>query len=285
MTGREAILYARRALEAGRPDSPFLDASLLLATSLEIDRSSLLARLNEELSTSTQSRFFAMLERRIAGEAIAYLIGKKEFFGIEFHIDKRVLVPRPETELLVETVLELLPAPAESQCLRYHDAFAGSGCVGLSVASMRDDLVLSLSDISPDAIDVININAKILKGDRQGGSPQVVKAASLSGLDGPFCGISANPPYVKSQTVDRLMAEGSFEPRLALDGGADGLKLYPEIAAQAFALLSRDGFLALEIGDEQGDAVSTILSDAGFTDVKVKEDLAGQARVVYGIRP
>lgn len=285
MTVGQALADGARALEAGRPGSPFLDASLLLAKATGRARDSLLASRSDPVDTEAFSVYTSSLKRRLAGEPVAYILGWRDFRHLRFTVDRRVLVPRPETELLVDAILEALPEAVPGTTPRYHDAFAGSGCVGLSVAHERPDVNVSLSDASPEALEVLAINAALSDRSRAGGAVTWSLGSVLSAAKGPLDGISANPPYVSSSFVDGMEAAGSTEPRLALDGGPDGLGLYPLIAAQAFPLLRGGGFLALEIGDEQGVAVSQALLDAGFSDVRVLADLAGQDRVVLGVKP
>lgn len=276
------------ALQAAHKESPFLDAGLLLAAAMGYSRDKLLASRSEQLSEISLKTLRGYIDRRLSGEPVAYILGYKDFRHLRFFVDRRVLVPRPETEHLVELVLEMLPARdvlAGGAPIRHHDAFAGCGCVGLSIAHERPDVKVSLSDASGDALDVLSENAKLLDTARPGGAVQWSLGSVLSAAAAPLDGISANPPYVSSSFVDEMDTQGNKEPRMALDGGSDGLDLYPLIAAQALPLLKHGGFLALEIGDEQGDAVSRILAAAGFSGIRVIQDLAAQDRVVCGVKP
>lgn len=287
MTAREAVAEGSLALEAGRPGSPFLDATVLLSHALGISRDALLARLPDALDDSILERYRALISRRLAGEPVAYLVGWREFWGLRFRSDARALMPRPETEHLVEAVLSLLPpprAPGEKP-IRYHDAFAGSGCVGIAVASERPDLAVGLSDASSAALSLCAENAAaLLPSDRAGGPPAILLGNILSAAAGPLDAISANPPYVDSALTLAIAAAGSKEPVSALDGGPEGLDFYGPLAERAFSLLVPGGFLAAEIGDDQGPAVAEIFRQAGFSAVAVEPDLAGRDRVVSGVK-
>jgi release factor glutamine methyltransferase len=284
LTVREALAEGTDLIAGALPDTPYLDACLLLSQTMGTDRSRLLAMLPDSVPPAELAEYRAKVIRRISGESVAYILGWREFYGHRFAVDKRVLAPRPETELLVDTILSHLPPPRPVDDprgpVRCHDGFTGSGCVGISIAIERPDVDVSLSDLSDDALAVCRSNALSLTGRvldiRQG--------RILSAARGVFDAISANPPYVGRTLTDGIVAGGSLEPRLALDGGGAGLDLYPAIAEQAFGLLVDGGCLAVEIGDEQGAAVGDIFVRAGLWDIQVLGDLAGQDRVVLGVK-
>ena len=284
MNVREALSEGTGLIAGTLSDTPYLDACLLLAQAMGTQRSRLLAMLPDQVPALELEAYRASVLRRVAGESVAYIIGWREFYGHRFAVDRRVLAPRPETELLVDTILENLPPPRSATDLqgpvRYHDGFTGSGCVGISVALQRPDAEISLSDLSEDALAVCRVNALSLTG----GMLAISQGRILSAARGVFDAISANPPYVDRRLTAAIVDSGGCEPALALDGGDSGLDLYPALAQEAFSLLRQDGFLAVEIGDEQGAAVSAIFSKAGFSDIQVLVDLAGQDRVVFGAK-
>ncbi|MGD9940148.1 MAG: peptide chain release factor N(5)-glutamine methyltransferase [Clostridia bacterium] len=284
MNVREALAEGTRLIATYQPDTPYLDACLLLAQAMGTQRSRLLAMLPDPVPATALEEFRAGVRRRSLGESVAYILGWREFYGHRFAVDRRVLAPRPETELLVDTILAHLPAPRPAGDtrgpVRYHDGFTGSGCIGISVALQRPDVDVSLSDVSADALAVCRANALSLTGrPLESGQGRILTAAK-----GVFDAISANPPYVDRGLTDAIVAAGSLEPRLALDGGETGLDLYPALAGQAFGLLAPGGCLAVEIGDEQGAAVCEIFARAGFSAIQVLDDLAGQDRVVLGVK-
>ena len=258
MTVREALLDGASVLSGTGSESPYLDASLLLSLAAGRSRESLLASYPEILSPQVESLFRCLVTRRASGESVAYILGEKEFFGRIFRVDPGVLVPRPDTETLVEAALEAariiadrhrsrtdgetgsFPAAAGSFAgLRVHDAFAGSGCVGITLAAELPGADLSLSDLSPEAREIAASNARRLLGR----DLAILESDSLASVDGTFDLITANPPYVRTSETDRILglsissrtvagqACRSLEPRMALDGGADGLDLLPAAGA------------------------------------------------------
>jgi release factor glutamine methyltransferase len=252
---------------------------------MHLDKEHLLASMPDEIDSPAYSTYQACLSRRASGEPVAYIIGRKEFYGRLFSVDRRVLIPRPDTELLVEVALSLLPPigeppVGEPQRFRCHDAFTGSGCVGVTIAAERPDVAVSLSDASADALEVARANARALLGKE----PDIRQGDILSAARGVFNLIVANPPYVTTGLTDEIALRGEGEPRAALDGGERGLDLYPEIAAQAIALLADGGALAVETGEEQGGAVRALFESTGYINVIVHKDLAGRDRVVSGVK-
>lgn len=284
MNVREALAEGTALIACRLPDTPYLDACLLLAHSMVTQRSRLLAMLPEPVPPAALEDFRTGVHRRVSGESVACILGWREFHGHRFTVDSRVLAPRPETELLVDTILANLPPPRPADDprgpVRCHDGFTGSGCVGISLALQRPDIEVTLSDLSEDALAVCRANALSLTGRLL----DIRQGRILSAADGIFDAISANPPYVGRSLTDDIVSGGSLEPRLALDGGEAGLDLYPALAGEAFGLLGSGGCLAVEIGDEQGAAVRDIFARAGFSDIQVLGDLAGQDRVVLGVK-
>lgn len=282
MTVRAALAEGTGILETGRPGSPFLDAALLLGFAINVERDRLLASMPDEVPESALSAYRLYLSRRLSGEPVAYILGYKEFYGRRFRVDSRVLVPRPDTETLVDVALSLLPPPrlAGDPAVHCHDAFTGSGCVGITIAIQRPDVEVSVSDASGDALDLCRHNALAMLGHGLEASLGDILSAAV----GPLDLIVANPPYVTSSLTEMLLEDGGREPRLALDGGERGLDLYPRIVAQAWPRLAEGGSLALEIGDEQGREVAAMFSASGFSDIAIHDDLGGRNRVVAGVK-
>jgi len=283
MVARAALSEGAAAL-ASVSDTPFLDASLLLARALDVSRERALALGPDEIPAPAREAFGELVGRRASGEPVAYLLGTKEFHGLEFRVDGRVLCPRPDTELLVEAALEasLALAAAGRAPVRIHDAFTGSGAVAVALAAeLGDGAAVTMSDLSPAALELARDNSRALLGRELPSS----KSDCMEGVEGPFDLVTANPPYVTSAFCDGIYAAGGREPRLALDGGADGLDLYRRLVPRARAVLTPGGFLAVEIGEEQGGSVSALFREAGFGGVEVLRDLAGHERVVRGRAP
>ena len=259
--------------------SPRLDAELIVAHVLSLPRVQLYVQFDRPLSATELPDIRALIKRRQAGESVAYLVGKKEFWGLEFAVDARVLVPRPDTETLVEEArarLEGAPAP------RIADVGTGSGALAVTLAKLRPDATVFASDVSAAALEVARGNAErhgvtvtFLEGDLA--APLVAHA--------PFSLIVANLPYILSADLAALPPEVRVEPRLALDGGADGLDLVRRLVDAAPLLLAPGGALALEIGAGQAAATVALLVAGGFLDPRTRQELAGVDRVVSGGRP
>ncbi len=252
-----------------------LDAQLLLLHALNRpahQRSWLLAHDTDLIDAATLQRLAALAQRRQQGEPLAYLTGHKEFFGLELHVDARVLVPRPDTETLVEWALECLPPSASVL-----DLGTGSGAIALALKATRPDVQVSALDFSADALEVARANAQ-----RLGLALTLSQGAWLEGVQGSFDVIVSNPPYIAAH--DTHLAALTHEPLPALASGADGLDDLRCIIAQALAHLSPGGWLLLEHGYDQAQAVRALLEAAGFQAVQSRCDLAGIERCSGGQR-
>jgi len=261
--------FKKRAL-----DSPRLTAELLLAHALGCDRVKLYTDYDRPLNKEELATYRALVDRRARGEPTFYLLGAKEFFGRRFEIDARVLVPRPETELVAEAALERLPKDFTGSVL---DLCTGSGCLGLTLAAERPALKLVATDASGPALSLARANARTLGLEARTELFEGDLFAPLA--DRRFAMIVANPPYLESATIATLAPEVQREPRLALDGGPDGLLLIRRIVADAPGHLAPQGFLILEIGEGQGAALLELFKAGGFVDASVRKDLAGLPRI------
>ena len=273
MTTRALIDEAERKLAAAGVETPRVDAELLLANALGVRRAEAVAGLAQKPSAAQLDDFKQAVARRAAREPLAYISGRQGFRRIELVVDPRVLIPRPETELLVAVIIVDRPCGIL-------DVATGSGAVALALADELPDATIVAADISGGALNVASANAERLGlADRV----SIVRSDLLDSIAGTFDAISANLPYVATGEFAGLPPEiARFEPLLALHGGADGLDLVRRLAQQAPAQLKPGGMLALEIGDTQGAATEDILRDAGFTDIEIHQDLTGRDRVVSG---
>ena len=286
--------------------TPRLDAELLVAHALALPRLQLYVQFDRPLLPEELAAIRALIKRRQAGESVAYLVGKKEFWGLDFAVDARVLVPRPDTETLIEVARERLAgnvvpaepiaegdenpvvespavveAPAAVEAPRVADVGTGSGAIALTLAKLFPAAAVFAVDISTGALEVARGNAE-----RLGLAVTFLEGDLGAPLDahGPFALLVANLPYIPSGELAALPPEVRVEPMLALDGGADGLALVRRLVAEAPALLGPGGVLALEIGAGQAPATADLLRAAGFTDVQTRRDLGGIERVVSGVK-
>ncbi len=282
MTIRQALLNARDLFRHQGLETPFLDAVVLLSACTGMDKAKILAAYGEELSKEAEECFHEAVHRRLSGLPVSYILRRKEFFGLSFYVDERVLVPRPETEILVERALRILKE--DSSIRRIHDACTGTGCIPISLAVHLPKVVpgreveISASDLSEDSLEVFRINCLRILGYTL---PHTVSDL-LANVEGPFDMITANPPYIETAEVDRMMASGWPEPRLSLDGGEDGMRLIDPLIKQALERLRENGYLLLEGADSQAEAIQQRLYFQGYSSVEILHDLAGRKRVVVG---
>jgi len=281
-TLREILRISEEYLGGKGVDSPRLSAQVLAAFALGMDRMRLFLDLDRPLMDDELDLIRPLIARRAKGEPVAMIVGEKEFFCRPFAVCRETLVPRPETELLVEIVLERFGREA---AFRFADLGAGSGVLAVTVAAEFQGATGLAVDVSPGALDAARANAA-----RHGVDSRIefvladfVDALALSGG---YDVILANPPYVSEAEYGCLSREvRDFEPKGALVPGASGLEAYRAIAPAAFAALLPGGFLVAEIGCSQAEAVSGIFFEAGFCDITVRKDLAGHPRAVAAAKP
>lgn len=266
---KDALLEAQERLARAGCDSPRLDAEVLLASALRLDRAQLVMRSGEPLPDRAAERFARLVARREAREPVAYITGVKDFRRLSLAVDRRVLIPRPETELLVEVGLSLAPRA------RVVDVGTGSGAVALALKDERPDLCVVGTDVSEAALTVARANAA-----RLGLAVRFV-VADLLDPEEPYDAVLANLPYVAAVDARTLAPEiTAYEPPAALFAGEDGLAVLRRLVDR----VQRVPLVALEIGFGQADDVALLLASAGFAGIERLRDLAGHERVVVGRR-
>lgn len=261
-------------------ENPRLDAELLLGRALTATRIQMIVDAKRPLQPDELARFRDLVKRRRAREPVAYILGKREFHGRTFLVDRRVLIPRPDTETLVDVALER--TRDRSMSMRALDLCAGSGCVAVTIARERPTSLVVATDVSDDALAVARANAL-----RLGAYNVAFRCGDLFDAVDPACRfhlVTANPPYVPAGEIASLQPEiREYEPRLALAAGDDGLDLVRRIVAEAPAHLADRGVVALEVGYGEAAATAALLESAGFADVTVRRDYARIERVVSGV--
>jgi len=302
MTIREAYAQGSTDLKFAGIPTPALDASILLAHVLKTNRTSLVAKGMDTISARDCKKYCSLIERRALGECVAYIIGKKEFRGLEFEVNKSVLVPRPDTETLVEAAIEILTKESHTKAQRHEgknqkilDLCTGSGAVAVALKNEIPELEVHATDISPAALKIAIKNSENLLGKNkicfyQGdifnslnnpiSSPILRVSVSPCKL---FSLIASNPPYVPSAEIETLSAEVQNEPHLALDGGVSGLEIIKRIIEEAPNYLQKGGSLLLEADPRQMEEIKTLLAKRGFTSLQLLKDLSGADRVIGGI--
>ncbi len=259
--------------------SPRLDAELLLVYSLNLkNRVELYTNFDRPLTDEEVENYRQLIIRRAKGEPVAYITGRKEFYGFEFYVERGVLIPRPETELLVETVYDFLRG---KESLTVVDVGTGTGCIALTLCKLTDGKHRFYGiDISKKALSVAELNRERL-GCR---GVSFLKGDLLSPVDFPVDVVVSNPPYVPvgDNRLDKEVLK--FEPAVALFGGETGLEVIEKLVVQSSEKLKPGGLLALEVGEGQSGEVKSLLESSGFHSVKVLKDLSGIERVVTGVK-
>jgi release factor glutamine methyltransferase len=307
-TVKDVLLWTTSRFEERGLATPRLDAEILTAHALSLPRLQLYVQFDRPLLPDELAAIRESVKRRQAGASVAYVVGKKEFWGLDFAVDARVLVPRPDTETLIDETLERIgraprarvapraadaqegeapaepvaaPPPIARPAPRIADVGTGSGAIAVTLAKERPDAAVFAVDISPDALAVARANAlrhgvtvTFLEGDLE--VPLQPHA--------PFDLIAANLPYIPTRDLAGLAPEVRAEPARALDGGADGLTLVRRLVAAAPALLSPGGALVLEIGAGQAAETARLCAAAGLVEVRVRRDLGAVERVVSAVR-
>lgn len=273
MTPRELLLSTTQKFRAAGIPDPETDGALLLSSLCGTAPLSLRLDTETILSEKILSDYEALTARRLQRIPLQYLLREAPFFGRMFSVDPRVLIPRPETEMLCEWALEILK---EISFPRVMDLCCGSGCIGLTVKAERPDADVILSDISADALNVSRDNAV-----RLGVSVSFRQSDLLDGFSPALYDlIVSNPPYIPTEDCSNLQAEVQKEPMLALDGGKDGLDLYRRMIPEAKRFLLPGGALLMELGEKESEAVSLILSDSGYGKIEIRKDLNGIQRMI-----
>lgn len=282
MTIRDIIIkYSEELKEIS--DTPRLDVELILQKSLgDVDRIYIHINLNKELSDDEYNLFLSMIKDRINGRPVAYIVGNREFMGLDFFVKEGVLIPRPDTEVLVEEIIELCKNKDEVEIL---DIGTGSGAITVSLAKYIEKSTIKSLDISDIPLEVGKKNAMNNDVDNK---IEFIKSdlfSSIKDKNIKFDVIVSNPPYIPKKDMDTLHTQvKDYEPYNALEGGIDGLDFYRDITDQSKSYLKEDGILAYEVGHDQAKDVSDIMKDNGYTKIYTKKDIQGIDRVVIGFK-
>ena len=273
MTCRAALARCEAELTGAGVPEPKSDAWLLFSDVTGMDKNAFYLREKEELEEEKEKKLNRLTEERKKRIPVQYLTGKADFFGLTFEVNRNVLIPRMDTEILVEEILNSL-GPGQSLL----ELCTGSGCIAVSVKKNRPDVSVTASDISKEALAVAEKN-----GEKLGAEVQWAWSDLFSEIREKYDMIAANPPYIETEEIETLEPEvRDFEPRLALDGDRDGLSFYRRILSEAGDHLNPGGKLLVEIGAAEKDAVSRLFREVGFKEIRVINDLAGKPRVVKG---
>ena len=284
MRALELLNWSTNTLKDHEIENPRLNAELLLGCSLNLGREELYMRLHGELKEGEKRTLEKLIQRRILGEPLQYILGHQEFWSIKFKVDPRVLIPRPETELLVEQSLSILSEKSFKQNPSVLEIGTGSGAIAIALAKEVKEIFLVATDISRDALVLAKENAKSagVQDQVQFVNGDLFNPVRRSKERRPFDLILSNPPYIIRSEIGSLAKEvRDYEPGIALDGGEDGLEFYRHLISQAPSYLREGGWLLLEVGQGQAEMVAKQIKGSGaFLKPQILPDLAGIERVV-----
>lgn len=278
MTYREIYQEGVKVLTEAAIAEAALDARLLLEYVCKTDRNTLLAHGDREVTGEEQEQYLETIARRAAHVPLQHITGEQEFMGLTFAVNNKVLVPRQDTEVLVEEVMRNL-----HDGMRILDMCTGSGCILLSLLQYSNDCTGVGVDLSTDALAVARGNYERIRQQKPEMEASFLESDLFTKVEGRYDIIVSNPPYIRSDVIPNLMPEvRDYEPMMALDGTEDGLFFYREITKKAKDYLNRGGMLYYEIGCDQAEEVCAIMETEGFREIEVVKDFAGLDRVVYG---
>lgn len=273
MTQKEAYNYGELVLKQAEIEDAKLDAWYLLEYVTGTTRARYFLDMNLPMSQEEEQRYCELVERRALHIPLQHITGVQEFMGLEFDVNEHVLIPRQDTEVLVESVLSILKSGG-----KVLDLCTGSGCIAISLKRFREEIEMTAVDISGEALQIAKKNAKKLEA-----PVRFLQSNLFEKVEGRYDVIVSNPPYIPTKVIEELKEEVRVhDPILALDGMEDGLYFYREIIRQAGEFLNHKGKLYFEIGHDQGKDVEKLMREAGFCEVIIKKDLAGLDRVVFG---
>lgn len=276
-----ALAESSLLLRENNFDTPRLDSEVLLSYMLKISKLKLVTESSRDLTDEEYKRFKGLCAKRLEGMPVAYITGVKEFMSLNFAVRPGVLIPRPDTEIVVERAV--LNCKKHAGVIRVADVGCGSGAIGVSIAKYAENSLVTMIDITDDAVSVSKENARangvedrvnIIKGDLL--TPVIDKTFDM---------VVSNPPYISTSVIHTLSRDvKDFEPLIALDGGDDGLKYYRRLVSQAKDCVDRDGSIILEIGYDEAEEVCAILSDNNFSHIEVIKDLGNNDRCVSAVK-
>ena len=272
---KELINYGKNMLSENNIEDSNIISRLLAEYILGLDRNKLLIHEDEEVNSTNKERYYLALILIAQGKPIQYITNKQEFMGMEFFVDENVLIPQPDTENLVEEVINTYNKNKEE--IKILDICTGSGAIGISLAKYIEKSKITLSDISRDALEIAKKNAKDNKVEDK---TSFIESDMFKNISDKYDIIVSNPPYIETDVITTLDKQVQNEPHIALDGGKDGLDFYRILAKEAKDYLNDDGYLFMEIGYNQKEAVEQILEDNNYKNIYSKKDLSGNDRIV-----
>jgi len=271
----ELLKQGKKILNENNIEDANLIARILLEFVLGIDRNQLLVNQEQKVEIENQEKYKCLIEKIVQGIPLQYITNNQEFMGLKFYVDENVLIPQPDTEILVEEVIKIAKKEAKENIL---DICTGSGCIGISLAKSIPNVKIAMSDISKDAIEIAKKNAKennVLE------KVKFIESDMFESIEEKFDIIVSNPPYIETDVIKTLSREVQNEPKLALDGGENGLEFYKILINEALNYLNNDGYLCMEIGYNQKEKIMELAKkEKVFSKIDIVKDLSGNDRVI-----
>ena len=274
---KELIIYGKNLLEKNDIEDSFIISKILAEFILEMDKTKIIINEEKEITEEQKTRYYLALIEIVQGMPVQYITNKQEFMKLKFYVDDNVLIPQPDTEILVEEVINI--AKESKECLNILDMCTGSGCIGVSIAKNLENANVVMSDISTKALEIAKKNYAQNISNRK--VAKFVESNMFEKIEGKFDIIVSNPPYIETKEIENLSEEVKKEPHIALDGGKDGLDFYRILISEAYKYLNDNGYLCMEIGYNQKEAVVRLIEQSGkYKESYCKKDLAGNDRII-----
>lgn len=274
---KELIIYGKNLLTSNNIEDANLMSKLLAEFILNINKIQLIANDEKEISEEEKTRYYLALIEIVQGMPIQYIINKQEFMKLEFYVDENVLIPQPDTEILVEEVIEIINGNKKE--VKVLDICTGSGCIGTSIAKYTQNTNITMSDISTKALNIAEKNCK--KNIEDTSKVEFVKSDMFKDIKGKYDIIVSNPPYIESEEIEKLEKQVQNEPRLSLDGGKDGLEFYKILASEAHKYLKENGYLCMEIGyNQKGQVIQLLKENKNYKEIYSKKDFGQNDRII-----
>ncbi|MCI8362021.1 MAG: peptide chain release factor N(5)-glutamine methyltransferase [Clostridia bacterium] len=272
---KELIMYGKNLLTANNIEDANLISKLLAEFILNMSKAQILVNDKKEISEDEKTRYYLALIEIIQGMPIQYITNNQEFMKLNFYVDKNVLIPQPDTEILVEEVINII----NDTSVKVLDICTGSGCIGTSIAKYTKNTTITMSDISSRALNIAKSN--YIKNMEDTSKVQFIQSDMFKNIKEKYDIIVSNPPYIESKEINKLEKQVQNEPHIALDGGEDGLQFYRKLANEAHKFLNENGYLCMEIGYNQKQAVIQLLKEnKNYKEIYSKKDLSGNDRMI-----
>lgn len=274
---KELIIYGKNLLTANNIEDASLISKLLAEFILNMNKTQLITNDEKEISEEEKTRYYLALIEIVQDIPVQYITNNQEFMKLNFYVDKNVLIPQPDTEILVEEVIEIINKNNEE--VKVLDICTGSGCIGTSIAKYTKKVAITMSDISSKALNIAKNN--YTKNIEDTSKVEFIQSDMFEEIKAKYDIIVSNPPYIESKEISKLDKQVQNEPHLALDGGEDGLEFYRKLAVEAHKFLNENGYLCMEIGYNQKEAVIQLLKEnKNYKEIYSKKDLSQNDRII-----